>query len=216
MKERSLEFDSTKANVDIKLGSPLNQSNTVYLTTTDKEGNACSFIMSNYAGFGSGKIPKSYGFTLQNRGSNFSLDPTHPNKLEPNKRPFHTIIPAMCLKDNKLFLSYGVMGGYMQPQGHLQVLSNIVNFGMAPQKALDSQRFCIEPDQGIIYLENGVGDDVVEELKDMGHNIKVIKGFPRKVFGRGQVILKKVDKKTEKFVWVAGSDPRADGQAAGY
>ncbi|KAI9291119.1 gamma-glutamyltranspeptidase [Neoconidiobolus thromboides FSU 785] len=209
-------FNPTKAAVDIKEGSPINQSNTVYLTVVDKEGNACSFIMSNFAGFGSGKIPKGCGFTLQNRGTSFSLNPKSPNKLEANKRPYHTIIPALATKGEELWLSFGVMGGFMQPQGHLQVLLNLILRQFKPQKALDFSRFCISPDDGIIYIEAGVSLETVNKLKELGHKVIILYGYPRKMFGRGQIIQVEKDQKTGKRVLMAGSDPRADGQAAGF
>jgi gamma-glutamyltranspeptidase/glutathione hydrolase len=220
--ERAAAFDSSKS-IPIKHGNPENSSDTVYFTCTDKEGNACSFIQSNYAGFGTCIIPKDCGFTLQNRGCNFSLSKDHPNCVAPRKRPYHTIIPAMATKSGpdgpELFLSYGVMGGFMQPQGHVQVLLNILR-GYTPQSALDAPRFCIGagmPDQGDvmsgIMIEEGIDSTVVDKLKSMGHKIVQVSSWERRGhFGRGQVIMN-VDGGANKRVWAAGSDPRADGSA---
>jgi gamma-glutamyltranspeptidase/glutathione hydrolase len=184
----------------------------VYLSVADKFGNACSFINSNYWGFGTGIVPKGFGFTLQNRGHNFSLDPNHPNALEPRKRPYHTIIPAMVTRDDgSLYASYGVMGGFMQPQGHVQVLSALVDDGLDPQSALDLPRFCIDAEQagGRVALEEGIPSDVISDLENMGHHVYPVRGFDRSLFGRGQVILRDA----ETGVLCAGSDPRADGCA---
>jgi gamma-glutamyltranspeptidase/glutathione hydrolase len=231
--ERRKLIDIKRATVDQKRGTPVNSSGTVYLSVVDGFGNACSFINSNYWGFGTGIVPKGFGFTLQNRGHNFSLDPAHPNKLEPRKRPYHTIIPAMITRAAKspqgershsgsggaveasvgetLFASYGVMGGFMQPQGHVQVLSSLVDDGLDPQSALDLPRFCIDVEQagGRVALEEGMPANVIDELESMGHPVYSVRGYERALFGRGQVILR--DAATG--VLCAGSDPRADGCA---
>jgi gamma-glutamyltranspeptidase/glutathione hydrolase len=208
---RSL-IDHQHATVDPKRGAPVASSGTVYLSVVDQFGNACSFINSNYWGFGTGIVPQGYGFTLQNRGHNFSLDHHHPNALEPRKRPYHTIIPAMVTReDGSLFASYGVMGGFMQPQGHVQVLSALVDAGLDPQSALDLPRFCIDVESsgGRVALEEGMPSDVVSGLEKMGHPVYSVGGSERSLFGRGQVILRDA----ETGVLVAGSDPRADGCA---
>ena len=211
--ERRKLIDANKATVDQQRGSPTSSSDTVYLTVVDGEGNACSFINSNYMGFGTGIVPKGWGFTLQNRGHNFSLDPEHPNALEPGKRPYHTIIPGMITHENsqKLFASFGVMGGFMQPQGHLQVASGLIDDRLDPQAALDRPRFIIQDGtaQGAIGLEQGIPAEVIQQLGQMGHTVEEISGYARAIFGRGQVILKDDESDT---LW-GGSDPRADGCA---
>lgn len=210
--ERRKLIDRNRATIDPKRGTPVSSSNTVYLSVVDRFGNACSFINSNYWGFGTGIVPKGFGFTLQNRGHNFSLDPNHPNRCEPRKRPYHTIIPAMVTReDGSLYASYGVMGGFMQPQGHVQVLSALVDHGLDPQSALDLPRFCIDVEEsgGPVALEEGVPTDVMSALQDMRHPVYTVSGYDRSLFGRGQVILRD----PETGVLCAGSDPRADGCA---
>jgi gamma-glutamyltranspeptidase/glutathione hydrolase len=227
--ERARLFDPTKANPDFDHGviNPKYRSDTVYFTASDSEGNACSFINSLYQGFGSGVIPKGCGFCLQNRGSNFNLTPGTRNSLEGGKRPYHTIIPAAITNaDGSLLATYGVMGGFMQPQGHLQVLYNLSLFGFNPQSALDAPRICLDADPEsednglgadspvstattIVSVEQGVDPEVIEELKKLGH--KVVVPASHQGFGRGQVIKKTVS--NGKLVWSAGSDMRADGCA---
>ena len=211
--ERRKLIDLKRASIDPKRGTPVASSNTVYLSVADKFGNACSFINSNYMGFGTGIVPKGWGFTLQNRGHNFSLAPNHPNALAPHKRPYHTIIPAMVTRelDNSLYASYGVMGGFMQPQGHVQVLSALADNGLNPQSALDLPRFCIDVDEagGRVAIEEGMPQETMDALQKMGHPIYEVTGYERALFGRGQVILR--DPSTG--VLTAGSDPRADGCA---
>ncbi|KAI8849488.1 gamma-glutamyltranspeptidase [Chytridium lagenaria] len=213
--ERAKLFNPTRATIDVKEGSPANSSSTVYFSIVDKDGNACSFINSNYEGFGTGAIPEGCGFTLQNRGSNFVLKEGHPNCLAPRKRPYHTIIPAIATRDSNLFLSYGVMGGFMQPQGHVQVLLNLLHFTPTPQQSLDAPRFCITPVSGLVDLEEGISEEVVEGLRKLGHHVRVLKGQGRAQFGRGQMIEMKRDEGSPTgFVLAAGSDPRGDGHAA--
>ncbi|KAI9060605.1 gamma-glutamyltranspeptidase [Trametes sanguinea] len=225
---RAKLIDTTKTNPKVVHGNPVHSSDTVYFTVSDQWGNACSYIQSNYAGFGTAAVPKGCGFTLQNRGSNFTLTAGHPNALQGGKRPYHTIIPAMALRGDELFLSYGVMGGFMQPQGHVQVLLNLLR-GFTVQAALDAPRFCISAGSPVtesaqssqsgdinseVYFEEGISDAVVKKLREMGHDARsVTNGFQRSMFGRGQVI-QKLNDKCGKTVWAAGSDPRADGHAA--
>ena len=211
-------IDPTRATIDQQRGTPVASSDTVYLTAVDAEGNACSFINSNYMGFGTGIVPKGWGFSLQNRGHNFSLDPTHPNALKPGKRPYHTIIPGMITidrglrtTDGQLFASFGVMGGFMQPQGHLQVVSGLIDDGLDPQSALDRPRFIIKDGTagGEIGLEEGISPEVIDQLGRMGHDVEKIGGYARAIFGRGQIILRD---SVSGALW-GGSDPRADGCA---
>ncbi len=196
-------------------GFPTSGHDTVYFSVVDSEGNACSFINSNYMGFGTGIVPRGWGFSLQNRGANFSLDPTHPNHLEPGKRPYHTIIPGMATResDQSLFGPFGVMGGFMQPQGHVQVLTRMLDNGLDPQSALDLPRFCIdvEKDNHCISLEEGIPTDTFITLQEMQHPVEMVGGMQRGLFGRGQIILR--DPTTG--VLCGGSDPRADGCAMG-
>jgi gamma-glutamyltranspeptidase/glutathione hydrolase len=220
--ERAKLFDPTKASDILDHGSPAhNHSDTVYFAVTDKLGNGISFINSNYAGFGSGIIPRGCGFTLQNRGANFSLAADHPNVLAPRKRPYHTIIPAMItnVSDGSLHSVYGVMGGFMQPQGHVQVLLNMLSFNYHPQAALDAPRICIAAGNAelgkaldrTVYVEEGVSEGAVEGLQKLGHKVKVLTGWERGMFGRGQIIRVHYDE--GKLVYSAGSDLRGDGMA---
>ena len=195
----------------------LEQGNTIYLTVADQYGNMVSLIQSNYRGMGSGMVPPKLGFMLQDRGELFSLEEGHFNVFEPGKRPFHTIIPAFITKDGKPLISFGLMGGAMQPQGHAQVVMNLIDFGMNLQEAGDAPRIrhsgSSQPtgakmtDGGKVYLESGYGPEVLTELKNRGHNA----GRTRGGFGGYQAI--KWDAKNK--VYYGASESRKDGHAAG-
>ncbi|KAM0322749.1 hypothetical protein ACHAQA_009340 [Verticillium albo-atrum] len=216
--ERAKLFDASKAAASVEHGNPpitspaLHSSDTVYFAVSDAEGNAASFINSNYDGFGTGIIPRGCGFTLQNRGSNFSLDADHPNRLAPRKRPYHTIIPGMVtnLSDGSLHSAFGVMGGFMQPQGHVQVLLGQLVGGLNPQQTLDAPRICIDFDW-TVNVEEGMPEETIEGLQKLGHKVKVLKGTERGMFGRGQIIRYTVDSIEKTGIWSAGSDMRGDG-----
>jgi gamma-glutamyltranspeptidase/glutathione hydrolase len=213
--ERRKLIDLGNATLDQTHGTPTSSSDTVYFSVIDGGGNACSFIGSNYMGFGTGFVPKGWGFTLQNRGHGFSLDPEHPNVLAPGKRPYHTIIPALVthIDNDDLFASYGLMGGFMQPQGHVQVAIALIDDGLDPQAALDRPRFCITDGSagGQVALENGIPVEEMARLAAMGHPIMPVDGHDRAILGRGQIILR--DRKSG-VLW-GGSDPRADGIVMG-
>jgi gamma-glutamyltranspeptidase/glutathione hydrolase len=185
---------------------------TVYLTVVDGQGNAVSFINSLFHGFGSGLVVPGTGICLQNRGACFSLEEGHLNALEGGKRPYHTIIPAMALRQGQLWLSFGVMGGYMQPQGHLQVASNLVDYGMNPQTALDAPRFRVDQRGGLrVAMETGVPLKTRKALSAMGHDVQAETTFSP-VFGSGDIIARDAE---TGVLWGA-SDPRKDGCAVGY
>ena len=190
-------------------GQPEGHGDTVYLAVADEMGNMVSWIQSLYVGFGSGITAGRTGIQLQNRGANFSLTRGHPNEVAPGKRPYHTIIPGFITRDGRPWASYGVMGGFMQPQGHLQVGANLVEFGMDPQSALDAPRFNWL--RGMeVALEPGISDDVRDELARRGHMLRPKGGLM--TYGGGQVILRD----PETGVLVGGSEPRNDGAAVGW
>ncbi|KAI1081104.1 gamma-glutamyltranspeptidase [Whalleya microplaca] len=221
--ERAALFNPEKASDILHHGSPaLQSSDTVYFAAADAGGNAISFINSNYGGFGTCIVPRGCGFTLQNRAANFSLDAGHPNVLAPRKRPYHTIIPAAVtnLHDGSLHSVFGVMGGFMQPQGHVQVLLGQIVGGLSPQQALDAPRVCIGNgmDRGgvldrTVYVEEGMPAETVEGLRKLGHKVEIVTEMERAQFGRGQIIRWSVDPIENLGVWSAGSDPRGDGAA---
>lgn len=185
---------------------------TVYFSVLDAAGNGCSFINSNFQGFGTGIVPRGCGFSLQNRGRGFVLDPAHPNCLAPRKRPYHTIIPGMVLdpENGSLDSLFGVMGGMMQPQGHLQVLAALINDEVDPQAALDRPRFQLERGRadGVVMLEDSVPGETVRSLRGLGHDVRVVEGIDRPVFGLGQIITR-----GDHGLWWGGCDPRSDGCA---
>jgi gamma-glutamyltranspeptidase/glutathione hydrolase len=191
---------------------------TIYLTVVDNERNAVSLIQSNYNGFGSMHVPGSVGFCLQNRGCSFALDANHANALEPGKRPFHTIIPAFVTKDGEPWLAFGLMGGDMQPQGHVQMIVNMIDFDMDVQESGDAARWQhvgssqftgqVAADGGQVALESGFSEATRKALESMGHKIIESRGG----FGGYQAI--RIDR--ERGVLLGGSDPRKDGVAIGY
>jgi gamma-glutamyltranspeptidase/glutathione hydrolase len=218
--ERGKLLDMKKAAKEYPYGDPaaLRQGDTIYLTTADADGNMVSLIQSNYRGMGSGMTPPGLGFVLQDRGELFNLEAGHANSYEPGKRPFHTIIPSFITKDGKPWISFGLMGGGMQPQGHVQIVVNLIDFGMNLQEAGDAPRIhhfgSSEPtgeimsDGGIVNLETGREYEVIRELVRRGHKIQYANG----PYGGYQAIMKD----PESGVYFGASESRKDGQAAGY
>jgi gamma-glutamyltranspeptidase/glutathione hydrolase len=185
---------------------------TIYMTTADQHGMMVSFIQSNYMGFGSGVVVPEVGVSLQNRGYGFSMEANHPNAVAPGKRPFHTIIPAFLMKEGRPQMSYGVMGGNMQPQGHMQTLVRMVDFGQNPQAACDAPRWKVG--RGLaVDIETSMEAEVVSELRGMGHSIEEALD-PYMDFGAGQFIWRLSDDMEDGYV--AASDPRRDGAAVGF
>jgi gamma-glutamyltranspeptidase/glutathione hydrolase len=192
--------------LDAIFGDPY-AGGTVYLCTADGDGMMVSFIQSNYMGFGSGIVVPGTGIALQNRGACFSLDPAHPNALAPGKRPYHTIIPGFLTREGKAIGPFGVMGGFMQPQGHIQMIVNTIDYQMNPQASLDAPRWqWIRAKE--IEVESDADPKVIEGLRAMGHAVKAVEPGGR--FGRGQIIWR-----LPSGAYIAGSDKRADGYAAG-
>jgi gamma-glutamyltranspeptidase/glutathione hydrolase len=198
----------------------LDHGDTIYMTVADSAGNMVSLIQSNYRGMGSGMTPDGCGFVFQDRGEMFSLKDGHPNVYAPAKRPFHTIIPAFITKDGKPWLSFGVMGGSMQPQGHVQIVVNLVDFGMNLQQAGDAPRArhdgSSEPtdevmrDGGEVFLENGFPAETIKALQARGHKVTVEEDGGFGAFGGYQAI------KSEGGVYFGASESRKDGAAQGY
>ena len=214
---RRTEIDSNKAALKVSAGE-IENGDTIYLTTADKDGNMVSLIQSNYRGMGSGMVPPGLGFMLQDRGELFSLEEGHFNVYEPEKRPFHTIIPAFITKENKPYVSFGLMGGAMQPQGHAQIVINLIDFGMNLQEAGDAPRIRHLSNQqptggnmldgGELSLESGFDYKEIRQLIELGH--KVV--FDLGSFGGYQAIM--YDDKTG--VYYGASESRKDGSAMGY
>src|SRR5437588_3980317 len=220
--ERRKLIDPNRASHKIAPGNPaLKDGDTIYLCTADDEGNMVSLIQSNYRGMGRGIVVPGLGFMFQDRGELFSMEPGQANSYAPGKRPFHTIIPGFVMKDGKPWLAFGVMGGGMQPQGHVQVLTNQIDFGLNVQEAGDASRWQHEGDSeptgekltdtgGYLDLESGVPFETARELKKKGHDIR----FDLGGYGGYQAI--KVEMHDGQRVYVGASESRKDGQAAGY
>lgn len=204
-------IDARRALIDPRVaadrvgpGRAVTDSETIYLSVADSDGNMVSFINSVYSGFGSGVVIPGLGFALQNRGAGFVFDDGHPNQVGPRKRPFHTIIPGFVTQDGDPLMAFGLMGGSMQPQGHTQLLLNMLVFGMDPQEAVDAARF--RHLSGTRVAIERISDEVAEDLEARGHELA---DWTRTDFGGAQVILR-----LEKG-WAAASEPRKDGHAAG-
>jgi gamma-glutamyltranspeptidase/glutathione hydrolase len=216
--ERRKLISDTRAGLHYEAGNPaLQTGDTVYLTVADKDGNMISLIQSIAGAFGSGLVPDGLGFVLHNRGSAYSLEAGHFNLYAPHKRPFHTIIPAFITKDGKPYMSFGVMGGAMQPQGHAQIVMNMIDFGMNLQEAGDAPRIdhagsssftSTMRDGGTVSLESGIPYETARELMKSGHKVTFSLGS----FGGYQAILYDA----EHRVYYGASESRKDGQAAGY
>src|SRR4051812_8677135 len=218
--ERRKLIDMQHAAKTVAAGN-LDQGDTIYMCTADDEGNMVSLIQSNYRGMGSGIVVPGLGFMFQDRGQLFSMQPGHTNVYAPGKRPFHTIIPGFVMKDGKPWEAFGVMGGGMQPQGHVQVLTNQIDFGLGVQEAGDAARWQHEGDNeptgekltdagGYVNLESGVPFETARELRKKGHDIR----FDLGGYGGYQAI--KVEMHDGQRVYVGASESRKDGQAAGY
>lgn len=217
--ERRKLIDPTRAQARLEVGNPrLYEGDTIYMTVADGDGSMVSLIQSNYIGMGSGLVPDKLGFMFQDRGALFTMEPGHPNVYAPGKRPFHTIIPAFVMKDGEPFLSFGLMGGSMQPQGHVQILCNLIDFGMNVQEAGDAARYFHSGDNeptgepsveyGSVALEGGVSAKARTELTQRGHRLKDSPG----AFGGYQAILWDPVNR----VYHGASEMRKDGQVAGF
>src|SRR5437870_144774 len=220
--ERRKLIDPNRAAKQVGAGNPaLDQGDTIYMCTADDEGNMVSLIQSNYRGMGSGIVVPGLGFMFQDRGELFSMDPQHANVYAPGKRPFHTIIPGFVMKDGKPWEAFGVMGGGMQPQGHVQVLTNQIDFGLNVQEAGDASRWQHEGDNeptgekmsesgGYVEVESGIPYETVRELRKKGHDVRFDVGG----YGGYQAI--KMEMHYGQRVYVGASESRKDGMAAGY
>jgi len=217
-RRRMIRMDKVLKKVKYPDPDVLKDGDTIYMTVADKDGMMVSLIQSNYRGMGSGLVPDGLGFMLQDRGQLFAMKKGHPNVYAPGKRPFHTIIPAFVMKDGKPLMSFGLMGGGMQPQGHAQIITNIIDFGMNVQEAGDVARYrhdgssqptgAVMTDGGVLNLESGVLPDVVKDLIARGHKARYHQGG----YGGYQMIY--WDEK--QGVYKGASEMRKDGQAAGY
>lgn len=217
-RQRAKLIDRNQARTQVTHGDPKLDSDTIYLAAADGEGNMISLIQSNYHGFGSSICPEGVGFPIQNRGQAFSLDPKHRNRLQPHKRPFHTIIPAFMTRAGRPVMPFGVMGGDFQPQGHAQVVMNMIDFGMSPQQAGDQPRVehsgssspwgAKANDGGEVTFERRLDDKVKLKLAEMGHKVRSGVG----AYGGYQAIWRLND----PLRYFGGSDPRKDGAAIGY
>ncbi len=220
--ERRKLINPDRAARQVAPGNPaLKDGDTIYMTTADDEGNMVSLIQSNYRGMGSGVVVPGLGFMFQDRGELYAMEPGHANVYAPGKRPFQTIIPGFVMRDNQPWLAFGVMGGGMQPQGHVQVLTNLIDFGLGVQEAGDAARWQHEGDNeptgdrmtdagGYVEVESGVPWETVRELRKKGHDVRFDVGG----YGGYQAI--KVETHDGQRVYVGASESRKDGQAAGY
>ncbi|MEY2546612.1 MAG: gamma-glutamyltranspeptidase / glutathione hydrolase [Verrucomicrobiota bacterium] len=217
--ERRKLIDPNRAAKSVAAGK-IDNGDTIYMCTADDEGNMVSLIQSNYRGMGSGIVVPGLGFMFQDRGELFSMEPGHANVYAPGKRPFHTIIPGFVMKDGKPWEAFGVMGGGMQPQGHVQVLTNQIDFGLNVQEAGDASRWQHEGDNeptgekmengGYVDLESGIPAETQRELKKRGHDVRLDVGG----YGGYQAI--KVEMHDGQRVYIGASESRKDGQASGY
>ncbi len=205
LRHRSTLIDPARATL-VSAGRPP-KGGTVYLATGDAAGMMVSMIQSNYDGFGSGVVVPGTGISLQNRGTDFSATPGHPNLVAPRKRPYHTIVPAFLTRDGAPVMSFGVMGGTMQPQGHLQLVVRVADYGQNPQAACDGPRFRWLHGMKV-SLENGFPPATVDDLRRLGHDVIEVDDYNQ--FGSCQAIWRLPDG------YLAASDPRRDGQAAGF
>ncbi len=207
LRQRASMIDMATAS-EFRYGTP-SKAGTVYLTAADSSGAMVSFIQSNYMGFGSGIVVPQTGISLQNRGCGFRSTPGHANSVGPRKRPFHTIIPCFAMKNGRPVMSFGVMGGPMQAQGHLQMCVRVLMHGQTPQAASDAPRWQVM-DDGSLTVEDSMSPEVVRGLSDLGHRVVVDPGYANQSFGGAQLILR------TQNGYLAGSDHRKDGMAVGF